>query len=742
MNMAVRDIVHKSYQIIIKQRELLKGSIAEYCIAAIVFVIAAIFYTNGVIFDGDSRLFIGEPGDGTAGIVWMMAADRDGSPSFGYTNDVNYPYGVNLGNPLQITSLLISVPLWIITRFSSPFMGVNIMQLIAYTMIALATYFLMKRLTGKWYIAVFAGFAATFFPYHLFKSVVHIGNIFSWVFVFQLATFLYMWRHPSWRSSAFVAIATAAGYYTDGYYLLISSVFALTLMLGLFMAGTLLRRSKSFFADLTKYGMAAAGMTLLLALPIIATQLQSGSQINGTLERSQDTIKQELKVYAATKLDFLLPPQGSLLFGGQSWHQQLLLQKSHRSNPAESNLYIGYVVLVLSAIGVLMTGGLLMAKKGRRWLLSQGESSSWLVVLTSGVVVSAPIMLSFMAPDRIFFLGLEIPSLAGILTDHIALWRVLSRFILPLHILLVVYASFVLYILIGLICRHRKSTAGICIAVAALLMCMLEYATCIYRPGFDLRNMPQVYTYIRNQEDITTLAELPLQDSPIEVSGYYATAQYIHGKKLVNNHVSRYNVGQFSALGDEQNPETIDFLRLRGADAVVVRAKHCHEVDWGTLRYAEKIDLHSPLHTPLFYAPSGNDHLCLYKLAPPKGRVDSSFLMTTSPEGRQDTGSYSTLMGKQGVVLSVRNSAQGKITNKKSAIAIDAFSTGKLTYNWELRQSGVLVAKGLLSEGREETIRSMVDTNNEISLTFFIADNMQYIPGDLRLKNYQSTIVD
>lgn len=85
---------------------------------------------------------------------------------------------------------------------------------------------------------------------------------------------------------------------------------------------------------------------------------------------------------------------------------------------------------------------------------------------------------------------------------------------------------------------------------------------------------------------------------------------------------------------------------------------------------------------------------------------------------------------------------QGKIANKKSAIAIDVFSTGKLAYSWELRQSGALIAKGTLLKGEEETIRAVVNTSDEIVLVFSIADGIQYTPGDLRLKNYRSTIID
>ncbi|QHU91669.1 hypothetical protein GWK75_04540 [Candidatus Saccharibacteria bacterium oral taxon 955] len=725
-------------------RAFLNGSILEYVVVMVFFTFLSLCYMNFSVIGGDTKLFISEPGDATAGTTWNMGADKDMNPLLGHTDAVNYPDGANLGDPSQITSALISFPLWLLTRFVSPFMGTNIMQIIAFLLVSMSIYGLVKRLTGKWYIALFAGFSATFFPYHLFKTVNHIGNIFSWVFVFELGAFLYLWKRPSWRSSLAVALSIVAGYFTDGYYLLLSTVFATTLAIGIIIASAVLRQGQRKIVGVVKSLLVAVVMLVVLAAPIGYVQLTSGNQISKTLDRSTSTIKTELKVYASTKLDFLAPPPYNPFFHGQEWYYSMLRQKAQHSNKVESTLYIGYVILGLSVLGVvLFVWRIFWHKSFRDKIKLSDRSDRWFVVLSCIVLVSMPVMLSFMGPDKIYKFGLTIPTLAGILTDHIALWRVLARFILPMHAMLVLYASFTLYILLGRFAiNSKKNVAQIAIVATLGLVCAAEYATTINTPLFDLAKMPKLYSYLKQRGDILAIGELPLQDSPIEVNGYYATAQYVHGKKLINNHVSKYNIGQFSALGTEENPETIDFLRARGADAVITRNKQCNNQPWGKLLYSEKIDLKSTYEAPPFRQASTDDHICLYKLNK-QAPIDDSFITTSANYAREDTGSYSTSLGQPRVTMKITDSRQRPIIGRRSSVSVEAFSTGKLGYAWVALQNGEQIAKGELekSSGQPATITFVAKTDDPITIQFTLTDGTVYVPEDVRLKNYRSTLI-
>lgn len=741
--MKKRKYINRLRRFLCEHRRILNGTVGEYLLAGLFFVILSLLYTNFSAIDGDYRLFITEPGDATAGVTWAAGADKDLNPASGHTDIVNYPQGVELANPAQITGVMISFPLWLLSRVFSPYMATNLMQIIAFLLMSMTMYAILKRMTGKWYIALFGGYAATFFPYHIFKSVNHIGNIFSWVFALELAAFLNMWRRPSVKASLLVAVSIAAGYFTDGYYLLISSVTAVVFAVAIVASSLLLREGRAKLVALVKHLLLAVATLVVFALPIVFTQLAAGDGVNKTLDRSLSTIKAELKVYATYKLDFLTPPPDNPYFHGQYWYDESLREKSGRSNPVESTLYIGYVILLLCAIGLIVFGLSLFKKK---YVLRKGRLTErdyrLLVVMSVMVLVSVPVFLSFMGPDRIYRFGLAIPTLAGILTDHISLWRVLARFILPLHVLLVAYAMFSLYLILKATVAWRRDGVILSMVIVGALggVCAVEYATTQNTPVFDVRNMPRLYSFLRDRQDIHAIAELPLTDSPVEINGYYATAQYIHGKKLINNHVSQYNKGQFSALGDEKNPETIDFVRERGADAIITREKACAPRDWGELIYTEKIDLKSPYDKPPFYEQSGNNYMCLYKLSP-AGALDQSFLTTSASFSRQNTGEYTTSLGTMKAELKVEDSKQQAIKGRRALIQIDMLSTGKLAYKWKLVQREHEVAAGESVGGGKHLITGIIDTDHPASLEFSLVDSrIKYTPEDIRLLNYRSTL--
>lgn len=725
-----------------RQRPRLGGSILEYVCVALIFIVLSLCYTRFSVFSGDNTLFISEIGDGTAGVTWSMYADKDLNPLYGHTNLVNYPEGADLGNPSQITSILAVAPLWLLSRFMSSFMATNVTQLLAYLLMSMSTYFVAKRLTGKWYVAFFAGFAATYFPYLLYKSVNHLDYIFSWVFAFQLGAFLYLWARPSWKSSLLAALSIAAGYFTDGYFLLISTVFAATIFIGLMLSNVIMKLPWSRYRQFLKYCALSLGMLMLLALPIVATRITQGNGIEKTLDRSTSTIKYELSVFASTKLDFLTPPENPI-FKGMPWYERLVERRNAypHSNSVESNVYIGYVVLLLCVLGVVMFV-VLLAKK--RWIIRHlrltVRDQKLLVVLSCIVIVTIPVILSFMGPDRIYKFGLSIPTLAGILTDHIALWRVLARFILPLHLLLVVYAAFVLYLILKPLHTHKKKE-WIAVVVVALAtgVCVVEYATTINTQLFDLRKMPAVYRYLKSRDDIEVIGELPLQDDV--VNAYYPTAQYVHGKKLINNHISVYNIGQFSTLGTEQNPDTIDFMKKRGADAIITRDKQCTAQPWGSLLFSEKVNLKSMYEAPLLYFQSGNDWVCLYKLDNAK-MADPSFVTTSAAFGEENTGYYTTALRDPWVTMKIADAEQNLIKDRRATLSVEAFSTGKLPYAWVMKQGSRTVATGRLQGPNHQIITADVDTNQEVRIDFTLLDkDIKYVHYDIRLLNYVSTLL-
>ncbi len=741
MNARVKEGISRLFRWGKKHRSRLGGSFFEYAAVTVLFVILTIFYSAGAVLRGNDTLFVAGPGDGTAGLLWMLSVDKGWSPVPPHTDMVNYPDGADLASPLQITAILIQTPAWLLSRFMPAMMAVNIMLLLAFTLIGVLGYWLLKRLTGKWYIAFFAGFVLAFMPYHIFKSVAHIANIFSWMFVATIAASIYLWRLPSWKSAVLLALTVVAGYYTDGYYLLLSSVFVVTLSMGGLFAKYIAARQ--YLLVYLRYLLVAAGCVVLFALPIVATQLIAGKQASGELASARSDIKTEAHYYAAWGLDYVTPPQVNPFFENIPAYQKAHAEKGVRSNPPESALYIGYVILVLCIFGVGLAGWLLSMKvRGKRTprVLTARDNTLHLL-LTSFVLVTVPVLLSLMGPlDRTIF-GVHIPMLSGILTDHIALWRVLTRFILPLHALLAVYAAFSLYIGMKIVAGRFKVRESVLVgtALALLLAVAVEYATGINRPPFTLRDMPAMYWHIKQDENVKVLAELPITDKPVEVNGYYATAQLVHGKKLVNNHVSKYNDGEMTALGDESNPETIDYLKRRGADHVITRGAMCKEQPWGKLERVETIE--KGKHTPPEYSGRNYSVMCLYSLAgePASGdemvaAVDLSDLMNAAG---QTAGVYETYARIPSVTLRI----EGHVGSESSAkVLVEVYSRSSTNYLWSASQAGVFLVGGVMGGGERKMLS--IDTTNihdPVELSFAPIDGSKYEPGDVVLNKYQAT---
>ena len=733
----------KIYNNLTKRRRILSGSIGEYVIVAIVLIFLSMFYTGFSVLTGNYTLFTDQTGDGTAGVTWQMYADKDMNPAYGETDIVNYPDGINLSDPSKITSILVSFPLWLISRITTSFMATNILQIVAYTMMGIVTYLFIKRITNRWYIALFASFAATFYPYMLFKSIIHIDNIFSWVFMFELMAMIYAWKNPSWRSALVVAVSIAVGYYSDGYYLLISTVFAAAITCGISLANVYLRFNK---AQWLQYGVNLAtslAILILLVLPIVATRIAQGSSIEKSLGRSAASVKYDMNTYASTKLDFLVPPNNPFL-KNISWYQDLVKkQESYaHSNSVERSVYIGYVVIFLSLAGLLIFIWVLI-RRGMG-LDMTGSDRTMFIVLSSITIISIMVFLSFMAPERVSLFGMKIKTLSGVLTDHVYLWRVLARFILPLHAILVVYASFVLYILIKYVKPIKLGRKGPVILTFTLMaLCALEYATTANRPIFDLRKMPQTYTYLKDRKDINVIAELPIQDDT--PNAYYITAQYIHGKKLVNDQEPKYNIGQFSPLGTDENPDTIDFIRQRGAEAVINRSPSCSEKTWGDLIYKERVsgemDGSDPHNAPLLYFQTGNRWLCTYKLKTSNSNIDSSYIISPEITTSYNTRFYTTQAKNTRVEMRIADYRQRDIKDKSSNISFSAFSTGNLPYSWRVIQDRKVINNGYIQAGEKVTISATVNTNSHFFVEYTLLTPQKYTSNDIRMMNYVSTLL-
>lgn len=712
-----------------RQNSFLRGSYLEYILVAILFVIIAVVYTNFIAFNINSQLFSGS-GDSTAGFLWLNFADHSLNPFLSHTDYVNYPYGANLGGPTFITYAALWLPLRILSFLFGPFAGLNLVMLWGYIGAAIGMYWLLKKLTGNIPAAIFSGFAVAFTPYAMYKSSAHLAYIFSIVFVLITASFVALWVKPSKKRTVFLALSIALAFYTDGYYVLLATV----MMIGLVFAGVLhaiiMRFKWADYRIRIKSLLLAFCSFLLLMIPIGYVQITQSNQINGTLSAARDNIANEINIYRSNVIDFILPPVGNPVLNIVDGSLSVTNYRNLRSNSGESTLYIGAILIILTAVGFILIGVWLINKKYSTLILLDKVTLNKYILLGCITFIAIPLYLSFMFSPQIYILGHLIPLPGKFLIDHnIALWRVMSRFFIPLHVLVVVFAAFTLWITLhhsALMARADKYKKHLITTLVLLLLLVtaFEYQTTVNRPSFNINNQPKGYQWLKSQNNIKVIAELPMVDPLDSHSTNYVTSQIYHGKKLVN--IKESNDRQITnTLGSIKNPEAIDFAFSRGAQVIITHDIPCEIVAWGAVVFNDM-----------------ESKMCIYKLERP---VSKDLIFTKFGEGfaysanqkNSDDSAVSIIKAKSTISFVDKSFSKNQSGSVRLAAEITSLKYNDDKGTWTISQNNKIISSGIIVNSH-----SIIDVKllAKYDVSFYIKLNDKTLsPGLLVLKNTIAT---
>lgn len=698
--------------VITKQRNILRGSIAEYILATVGFLAVAAVLTKGVLFNLGDQIYA-TIGDATAGFMWLNYAEPGLNLILSHTDDVNYPVGEAVGGPTFIAYSAIWLPIRILSYLFGPIAGLNLVMYIGFISAAMAGYWLIKRLTGNLGIAIFAGYAIAFTPYALFKSSGHIAYIFSGVFVLIIAAFMGLWRQPTVTRGGLFAAAIALAFYTDGYYVLLASVTVIACVLGGLLYGVFSKYVlRDYFARL-KGLLVALGALLIFLAPLGLTQMLHGAQVSAQLAGARSSISSELNIYRSNVIDFLLPSEYHPLTAKDSDFHAMFNYKIQRSNSSESMNYIGYVVLLFVAFGLAVLIVWLFFRKSLSVPMSDNGFQNFILVACIATV-AVPLMLAFMFSPGVTVFGHHIPLFGQLFIDYdISLWRVMSRFFVPLHVILVIFAAMSLYVLYRYIMpvsdnkgRLRKITAYCMIGFALLFTAFEYYVDIPNRPYSFSKDMPHVYSWLKDQQDIKVIAELPLVDPLDQKTAGYVSSQIIHNKKIINfkdPNPARLN----AALGDQSNEEVINLIEARGANAVLIRGDVCKSYDWGKLVYYEK-------------NPDKRGRLvCVYRLH--EHTVDDAFVVygdgfTPSPNAPDQSVAVFSTRGRGELHIT----GSDLNTHLRAPVTVSALlgnHTGE-ELTWTVSKSGKVLQQGKTHAGGLSTIGFVADeTEAAIQIT-------------------------
>ena len=574
--------------------KFINGTFYEYFFVSIAFFLLTLALTNFTLLNGHHQLFIEGPGDGTAGFLWFNSVDTDLNPALSHTDMANYPVGETLQNPTQVTYTAVLFPLWAMSRLFGPIMGLNIITFFGLWSCALATYWLVKRLAGDSFASFFAAYAAAYIPYHLIKSSSHLTYIFSVVFVLMLAAFIAYWKRPTVHRAMLFAASLALAFYTDGYFLLIGSIFAVSLLLGGILYDIYNKQLKVRILLHLKHAVVAIATVAILLVPIGITQLTQASKVDSFLSSARGSIAFDIEYYSTHLTDFLIPsPLNPFLKDNQDF-QEIVAYQNRRSNGSENLMYIGWIVTILIIIGaVLLFTHALTGKKSHLGDYRFIENYKLVFAVT---LAAAPVLVLCMLSPSFTLKGLPIVTLGDILLHYdISLWRVMARFYLPLHIVLVIAAAMSLAAFVSPYkpknLKHsltsRKGYLYIAVIATATLLTAAEYASVNSRPSYDFNNIPKAYSWIKEQDNIKVIAEMPLVDRPLAVNYDFATAQVVHGKKTVNTPLTTNVPGGRTALGNIDSVEAINYSIARGADTIITHNQPCRDRDWGRVVYVD-----------------------------------------------------------------------------------------------------------------------------------------------------------
>ena len=553
----------------------------QWALAVVFFFLVSWFFMGNAINNcSTSSTALGS--DSTGGFAWIQWAGGNGL-SWGHTDKSNYPFGENLGQPQYITSTVFIVIYKVFSTLSTPICGLNLMELLGYMSTGLLMFGLVKWLLKRFDIALFAGFAAAFVPFHQLKAMSHINYIYGSTFIAAVWAYLWFIRKPTYKKAFALSLVSSIGFYFDGYFVLISAV----VVGALFASSFVVDLARAVFArdkcrdilkealNRAKYLLLSAVFLALLLVPILVTYMKHSGAINQSLATVRSSIKGETELYGARPIEFVLPSYNNAFVPAKypAWRAT----KLHGSNFSESILYMGYTVIVLAVVSLAY----LFYRRHRAMELH--DMSYGYLVFTIAFVFLACFALSL--PAIVVIFGHNIRTPVDILVKITANWRVLSRFFLAMDPLVVILASLGLY----MITKGRSKHVRLAIVALCGLVLFLEYLPAPLHSNGDLyKDAPPIYKHLQKDPGVKLVAEYPLA-SFVYTPGIF-TFQPVYNKTLLNADNGSISQGPFDSSIDGLNDaQTLGVLKRLKVDVIIAHGLPAHNPDLITYFKAQPI---------------------------------------------------------------------------------------------------------------------------------------------------------
>jgi hypothetical protein len=378
---------------------------------------------------------------------------EDGQMPFlpGTLDDFSAPGGQEVRWTLNLASWASTGTWTVLTALFGMIAAAGLYTLAGLSLTGLATFLLVRRLTGSAGAALVGGFAYAFYPFVVINAGGHVDFIHGWVLVLLLWRLIELAREPTTRNAVFGGLAFIFAASWTPYHVLFGGAMLAGVVVAALVAGRDRQRQVRGFAI-------ASAMTAvwLGGMLLVATQASSTDEI-------RDHPIEAAYTYSARAIEYVVPADRHPLVGEEAgrWRAEHL----HGSNASENNLYVGVVVLLLALAGFL--------------LATRRRGDPRLVALAGGGIAVAAF--AFSAPPKVNLLGVTLPTPSGGLWELTSTWRVFSRLVVVVELGLVVLAGLAVAMLLG---RMRPALA---VAVTGALLALV---------ATDLRTAPPDGTHL------------------------------------------------------------------------------------------------------------------------------------------------------------------------------------------------------------------------------------------------------
>jgi len=526
----------------------------------LLYVALAVYYMAPAITSCSNTVL--SFGDSTAGPIWKFSVLPHAGPNGSYETLTNYPFGENVNNAVGYGSILQSSLVWIASKIAGPVCGYNLFNVAGFIGTALVIFAFIRWLTRNKWIALLAGYAASFTPYFQAKVGVHPSYGYALFITLVIWTTMLLWQRYAWKYRIAFAAAIAALFYWDPYFSLLGVIAAISTFAGLLLV-TLRQRQWQKIRSIILPFVTAITLAVILITPLVYVKIHYNAQINNFVSNSRNAIKFDAQIYSTRPVEYLLPAENNPIItklAGMSLHFHKV---HHYSNAAEYQ-----VGLSLTMIGVVLVflATIIWKKLSKRRLLATNR----MFVIEPAYIAAcslAVFTIAFLFSLPPIFLGHHMPTYY--LTNYITIWRVFSRLYVDVNIGLVVFFSLALAYFSTQFGRKLNKV----LYVAIFLLIAVEYqAYGLTRPTWSYQtDIPKSYLQIRDNKGVKVVAEYPLDEpAQTDLPTAYFTYQTVYKKSMLDSAIAGSPQAILrNSIRDLSDPQTIPVLRGLGVDTVI-----------------------------------------------------------------------------------------------------------------------------------------------------------------------------